>query len=63
MDSGTLQGLSTVVAFVAFIGVTWWAYSKSNQQAFDEAAQLPFADEPVAPPPEEEPETKGREPS
>lgn len=60
MDSGTLQGLSTVVAFIAFIGVTAWAYSKRNKQAFDEAAQLPFADEPGMQAPAQQ-TTDGRE--
>ncbi len=45
MDAGTLQGLGTVVAFAAFIGVTLWAYSKGKKADFEEAAQLPFADE------------------
>lgn len=31
---------------LAFIGVTVWAYSSYKKKDFDEAAQLPFADEP-----------------
>lgn len=45
MDQGTLQGIATIFAMVAFIGVCWWAYSSHKKKDFDEAAQLPFVDE------------------
>jgi cytochrome c oxidase cbb3-type subunit 4 len=45
MDNSTLQGLGTVFAMAAFIGVVIWAYSSNKKKDFDEAAQLPFADE------------------
>ena len=47
MDIGTLRGLGTLLVLVAFIGVTLWAYSGRNKARFDEAANLPFADEPA----------------
>ena len=47
MDNSTLQGLGTVFAMVAFIGVVIWAYSSYKKKDFDEAAQLPFADDDV----------------
>jgi len=34
----------TVVVFVVFIGITLWAWSSKNKQAFDEAARLPLDD-------------------
>ena len=46
MDIGTLRGIGTFVVFVAFIGVVLWAYSSKRKSSFDEAANLPFADEP-----------------
>jgi cytochrome c oxidase cbb3-type subunit 4 len=46
MDINTLRGIGTVLAMLAFIGVTVWAYSSYKKKDFDEAAQLPFADEP-----------------
>ena len=46
MSFGTLMGLATVFAMVAFVGVCLWAWSDKRRQAFDEAANLPFADEP-----------------
>ena len=45
MDIGTLRGLGTLLVFVAFIGVVLWAYSNKRKSSFDEAANLPFADE------------------
>lgn len=38
-----LLEISTVIAFVAFVGVIWWAYSKQRTADFNEAANLPFA--------------------
>lgn len=46
MDIGTLRGLGTVLVFVAFVGVVLWAYNSKRKKGFDEAANLPFADEP-----------------
>ena len=45
MDINTLRGLSTVFVMFAFLGVCWWAYAPKRKSRFDEAAQLPFADE------------------
>jgi len=47
MDIGTLRGLGTLLVLIAFVSVTIWAYSGRNKARFDEAANLPFADEPV----------------
>lgn len=49
MDQGTLQGIGTGLALLAFIGIFVWAYSARNKKKFDEAADLPFADEPEPP--------------
>lgn len=45
MDIGTLRGLGTILVFVAFVGVVIWAYNSKRKQSFDDAANLPFADE------------------
>ncbi len=45
LDINTLRSAATVVSFVMFIGIVWWACSKRNRAAFDEAAQLPFQSE------------------
>lgn len=38
-----LGSATTVVSFVAFIGIVFWAYSGRRQAAFKEAANAPFA--------------------
>lgn len=49
MDQGSLQGtiggIGTILAMVAFLAVCWWAFSKHKKKDFDEAARLPFDEE------------------
>ena len=45
MDINDLRGISTAFLMFAFIGMCFWAYSKKRKKAFEEAANLPFADE------------------
>lgn len=45
MDINDLRGLSTLFLMIAFIGLCFWAYSKKRKATFDEAANIPFADE------------------
>ncbi|OGB20937.1 MAG: cytochrome-c oxidase [Burkholderiales bacterium RIFCSPLOWO2_02_FULL_57_36] len=40
-----LRIVVTVASFIAFIGIVWWAYDGRRKSSFDEAAQLPFADD------------------
>jgi cytochrome c oxidase cbb3-type subunit 4 len=54
MDINDLRSLFTVLAFVAFVGIVWWAYSDRRKVAYEEAARLPLDDDseivpPVAP--------------
>jgi cytochrome c oxidase cbb3-type subunit 4 len=42
MDSGTIGAIVTVVFFLLFIAISWWAFSRKNKKRFDEAARLPF---------------------
>ena len=49
MDINDLRGLSTALLLFAFIGLCVWAFSKKRKKSFDEAANLPFADEPREP--------------
>jgi cytochrome c oxidase cbb3-type subunit 4 len=42
MDINTLRAIVTVLTFGVFMGIVTWAWSRRNQAAFDEAAQLPF---------------------
>lgn len=45
MDINDLRGLATLLTFVAFVSVCVWAYSSKRKGRFEEAANLPFADE------------------
>ena len=46
MTQGDWMGIATLLALLAFLGVCVWAWSDRRKAGFDEAAQLPFADEP-----------------
>ena len=37
-----ISGIFTSVAFVMFLGVVYWAYTRHNRQRFEEAALLPL---------------------
>lgn len=45
MDVNDLRSVVTVLLLLAFVGIVAWAWSRGNRSRFDEAAQLPFADE------------------
>jgi cytochrome c oxidase cbb3-type subunit IV len=45
MDINTFRSIVTVLAFVSFVGIVIWAYSARARRGFDEAAQLPFAED------------------
>jgi|GEM_PF-495081 len=46
LDIGTVRGIGTALVLLSFVCVTLWAYSGKRRAAFDQAALLPFADEP-----------------
>ncbi|WP_087023727.1 cbb3-type cytochrome oxidase subunit 3 [Thaumasiovibrio subtropicus] len=45
MDYALIHTIWTLVLFISFVGVVWWAYNKRQKNRFDEAANLIFADE------------------
>ena len=45
MDINTLRSIATVLAFIAFMAIIVWAFSKNSKRGFEEAANLPFADD------------------
>jgi len=53
MDIGILRGLGTAIIFIAFVVLLIWVFGRSKK-SFDEAANLPFADEPKSEKREEE---------
>ena len=47
IDTGTLRGIGTALVLLSFVCVTLWAYSAKRRTAFEQAALLPFADDPT----------------
>lgn len=45
MDTNTLRSIATVLAFLAFIAIFWWVFSKNRKSGYEDAANLPFADD------------------
>jgi cytochrome c oxidase cbb3-type subunit IV len=45
MEINELRSAVTVLSLALFLGIVWWAYSKSNSARFEQAAQLPFDEE------------------
>jgi len=39
------SSVMTVVSFITFSGILWWTFMSRRSADFDEAAQLPFADD------------------
>ncbi len=42
LDINTMRSIATVAAFITFIGIVAWAYSRRNAADFEKAANLPF---------------------
>ena len=45
MDLNDIRAWHTVLLLILFLGIVFWAYNKRRKKSFDEAANLPFADE------------------
>lgn len=45
MDINDLRSAVTVISLLTFLGIVAWAWSRRNQDRFEEAARLPFEDE------------------
>ena len=37
------NGIATLIALLTFIGIVWWAFSRSRSKANRDASMLPFA--------------------
>ena len=44
-DINLLRNAITVVTFLTFLGIVWWAYGPSRKARFEENARLPFEGE------------------
>ena len=49
MDVNDLRAVTTVVMFLAFIGIVGFALARHRRAGFDEASRVPFLDEDRAP--------------
>ncbi len=45
MELNDIRAWHTLLLLILFLGIVFWAYSKRRKKSFDEAANLPFADE------------------
>jgi len=45
MDINIIRSAITLLCFAAFLAIVVWAWSGKRKAAFDEAANLPFADD------------------
>ena len=45
MDITTVRIVVTLASLACFLGIWYWAYTARNRAQFDEAAQLPFAND------------------
>lgn len=45
MDLTSLRSVVTLLSFLVFAGIVYWAWSSKNKVRFDEAANLPFLDD------------------
>jgi len=39
------SSVMTVISFLTFLGILWWAYASHSSSDFDAIANLPFADD------------------
>ncbi len=42
IDLNTLRQAVTVISFLVYGGIVWWAWSSSRNRDFEQAAALPF---------------------
>jgi len=45
MDINDLRSIVTLLSLILFIAICYWAFSKANQDAFDDIAQAPLRED------------------
>ena len=60
MDINTLRSISPILVLLAFIGICWWAFSPRRRKQFEDAANIPFADD-KKPAEDEKPSSKSEQ--
>ena len=49
MDINTLRAAITVLSFLIFVGIIFWAVSPRNRSNFEQAALVPFTENDAQP--------------
>lgn len=47
MDRGTMHGIATILAMIAFLSICWWAFKPSNRKRFEADGQLAIDTDPI----------------
>lgn len=47
MNYGLWHSIGTVSAFIAFIGVAWWAYAPTNRKRFEDDGHIVLDTDPL----------------
>ncbi|MDQ8037786.1 MAG: cbb3-type cytochrome c oxidase subunit 3 [Pedobacter sp.] len=47
MNYAAMHSIATVAAFLAFIGICWWAYRPANRERFEADGRLPIDTDPI----------------
>lgn len=58
MEINELRSAVTVLSFLIFIGIIWWAYSDRRRQSYEQAARIPLDDDELLSSCESLPKTK-----
>lgn len=45
MNPGLIGSALTVLFFVLFLAIVWWAYHKDNRDKYEQAGRLPFEED------------------
>lgn len=49
MSYGDFIGVFTTLLIICFLGICFWAWSRSNKETFSSMAELPLNDQPNTP--------------
>jgi cytochrome c oxidase cbb3-type subunit 4 len=45
MDINDLRSIITVLLFLVFIGIVWWAFSSRRKDTYEAASRIPLEDD------------------
>lgn len=62
MSIGVWQSIATVLAMIAFAGVSWWAYNPRNRKRFEDDARIAIDTDPQHQTPDRTPPSREKQP-